>query len=103
MKENELTQLKYQIQNSDSLNEKFALKDIKCILIKSVDQNILYSIPCTGHETFAEIEEELYKEYPEYSETDNIFLCNGILISKFTSFESNHIKNGDTIVLNRKN
>ena len=99
MKENELTQLKYQIQNSDSLNEKIALKDIKCILIKSVDQNILYSIPCTGHETFAEIEEELYKEYPEYRETNNTFLSNGTEILRFKTINDNKLESGKAIIL----
>ena len=73
------------------------------VIFAFTDQKSRYSLVCKNTDTIHKIEEELYKEYPEYSETDNIFLCNGILISKFTSFESNHIKNGDTIVLNRKN
>ena len=72
------------------------------IIFTSVDQKAHYSIICKNTDTIHRLEEELYKEYPEFSETDNYFLCNGQVINKFKTFEVNHIKNGDTIVLNKR-
>ena len=72
------------------------------VIFTSVDQKAHYSIICKNTDTIHRLEEELYKEYPEYSETENYFLCNGKVINKFKTFEVNHIKNGDTIVLNKR-
>ena len=41
----------------------------------------------------------LYKEYPEYSESDNHFYANGNEINKDKSLEFNKIKNNDAIIL----
>ena len=59
------------------------------VIFTSVDQKAHYSIICKNTDTI-------------YSETDNYFLCNGQVINKFKTFEVNHIKNGDTIVLNKR-
>ena len=72
------------------------------VIFTSVDQKAHYSIICKNTDTINKLEAELYNEYPEYSETENYFLCNGQVINKFKTFEVNHIKNGDTIVLNKK-
>ena len=49
-----------------------------------------------------DLEKELYKEYPEISETENYFMCKGNIINKFKTLESNHIKDGDVLILNQK-
>ena len=72
------------------------------IIFTSVDQKTHYSLICKNTDTINKIEAELYKEYPDYSETDNYFLCKGKTINKFQTFERNHIKNGDIIILNQK-
>ena len=72
------------------------------VIFTSVDQKAHYSIICKNTDTIHRLEEELYKEYPEFSETENYFLCNGQVINKFKTFEANRIKNGDTIVLNKR-
>ena len=36
-----------------------------------MDQNIHFAVTCLKDETFAEIEERLYKKYPDYRETNN--------------------------------
>ena len=77
-------------------------EELMSIIFTSVDQNAHYSIVCKNTDTIHKLEEELYKEYPEYRVTDNYFLCKGQIIDKFDSFEMNHIKNGDTIILNKK-
>ena len=72
------------------------------IIFSSVDQNICYSIICKNTDTINKLEGELYKEYPQFSETDNYFICKGKVLNKFHTFESNNIKNGGVIVVNQK-
>ena len=91
------------------LNEK--LKRYPCILeeneklisiiFTSVDQKIHYSLVCKNTDTINKLEAELYKEYPEFSEADNYFMCKGNILNKFKTFEINKIKNGDVIILNQ--
>ena len=50
-------------------------------------------------ETFAEIEERLYQQYPEYRETNNNFIANGKEILRFKTIKDNGIKNGLPITL----
>jgi len=73
------------------------------IIFSSVGQNIHYSIVCKNTDDLNKLERELYREYPQFSETDNYFICKGKVINKFHSFESNHIKNGDVILVNQRN
>ena len=94
----------------DKLNEKLKRYNINLeeneklisIIFTTTDQKFHYSIICKNTDTINKLEAELYKEYPEYSETDNIFLCKGNAINKFKSFEENHIKNGQIIILNQR-
>ena len=94
----------------DDLNEKLKRYPIDLeeneklisIIFTFVDQKTHYSLICKNTDTINKIEAELYKEYPDYSETDNYFLCKGKTINKFQTFERNHIKNGDIIILNQK-
>ncbi len=65
----------------------------------STDQSICYSVPCFAKNTFAEVEEKLYKEYPEFRETNNTFLANGKEILRFKTIEDNKIGNGKPIML----
>ena len=48
------------------------------------------------------LEEELYKEYPNLTESDNYFSCKGTILNKFKKFEEHDIKNGDIILINQK-
>ena len=72
------------------------------VIFTSVDQTAHYSIVCKNTDTIHKLEEELYKEYPEFSTTENCFLCKGKVINKFDSFDMNHIKNGDAILINQR-
>ena len=71
------------------------------VIFTSVDQNIHYSIVCKNTNTINNLEAELYSKFPEYSETENYFLCKGARISKFKPFDHYHIDNGDIIILNK--
>ena len=49
----------------------------------SGDGKINQGINCLPTETFAEVEEKLYKIYDEYRETNNMFLAKGNIIKRF--------------------
>ena len=72
------------------------------VIFSSVNQNIHYSMVCKNTDTIHNLEVELYKEYPQFSETDNYFICKGKVLNKFHTFQNNKIKNGDVIVLNQR-
>ena len=94
----------------NELNEKlkrypFVLENgerIMSVIFSSVDQKIHYSIVCKNTDMINKLEFELYKEYPQFSETDNFFMCKGKVLNKFHAFDSNNIKNGDVIVVNQR-
>ena len=65
----------------------------------STDQRVHYAIPCIYDNTFAEVEENLYKKYPEYRETNNLFFANGREILKFKTMRQNKIGNGFEVTL----
>ena len=72
------------------------------IIFSSVDQKIHFSIICKNTDTINKLEAELYREYPQFSETDNYFMCKGKVLNKFHPFESDNIKNGDVIIVNQR-
>ena len=74
-------------------------KHITCVQFTSMDEKINLTIPCVKTDIFAQIEEKLYKEYPEYRETNNYFLFKGKQILRFKSIEDNKIGNGFPVIL----
>ena len=69
------------------------------IIFMSVDQKIHYSMICKNTDTINKLEPELYKEYPEFSKTENFFICGGKNLDKSKKFEEYKINNGDIIIL----
>ena len=69
------------------------------ITFLSSDNKIFYQIPCSSDEVIAEIEEKLYKKYPEYRETNNLLLYNGNEIRRFKTIKENYIYAQSTILL----
>ena len=98
-KENIIKNLKEKIKRYPFVLEKN--EKIMSIIFSSVNQNVNYSMVCKNTDTIHKLEEKLYEEYPNLSERENYFLCKGKLLNKFHSFEKNHIKTGDIIVLNQ--
>ena len=68
-----------------------------CVILLSMDQKIKYPLICKSTDKFTKIEELLYKEFPEYRESENIFLVNGQKVDRFQSVENNGIKDKDVI------
>ena len=65
----------------------------------SNDQQVHYSIPCIPNNTFAEVEEKLYKQFPEYRETNNQFLANGKEVLRFKTINDNKIGSGFPVTM----
>ena len=45
-----------------------------------MDQNVHYAVAAVKNNTFAEIEEKLYKQYPQYRETNILNIERQIII-----------------------
>ena len=60
----------------------------------SMDEQIKLSIPCIDTDTFAEVEEKLYKQFPQYRQTNNNFIANGKPVSRLKTIAQNKIGNG---------
>ena len=96
-KDVKLNNLKSQLNNNNSNNVN--LDDIVCVNFISSDKKVHYAISCMKTNTFAEIEEKLYKQYPQYRETNNNFMANGKQVIRFKTIEENNIGNGLPVTL----
>ena len=74
-------------------------ENLICIKFISVDQKINFTTLAKSTDPFSKIEQILYKKYPDYLETENMFLFNGIKINKNKTIEQNNIKNNGQILL----
>ena len=100
LKENEINQLKLKIKNNNTKDNYVKLDDIMVINFQSNNPPINQGIKCLETETFAEVEEKLYKIYDELRNTNNMFTTNGGPILRFKSLKENKIKDGDKVLLN---
>ena len=83
----------YQLKKSEKL--------LSIIFVTS-NQKILYSLVCKNTDIFANVEQELYKIFPEYKEKENKFLIKGRKgreIYKNKTIDENTIKNSDIIIV----
>ena len=104
-KDNELNNLRLQLNNymnnitNNNIINNFNLNEMMSVNFISMDGNVHFSVPCLGKNTFAEIEEKLYKKYPEYRETNNNFIANGTQILRFKTISENKIGDGLPVTL----
>ena len=75
-------------------------EDFISIKIVSADQIVKFSTIAKFNDKFTKIENILYDNFPEYKETENFFLANGIKVNKYKKIEENNIKNNDVLTLN---
>ena len=101
-KEKELNNLKSQLQNNNisSKNKYIDINRIMTVNFISMDSKIHFAISCLDTDTFAEVEEKLYKQFPEYRETNNNFLANGQTVLRFKTIKQNKIGNGLPVTMN---
>ena len=94
----------------DDLNKKlsrypFVLEEgekILSVIFTSVSEKVNYSMVCKNTDSIYKLEGELYKTFPELSETNNCFLCKGTVVNRFKKFEELKFKNGDIIIINKQ-
>ena len=101
IKDNEINSLKLKLQNNYVNKPNVPMKDIMVVNFVTGDGKISNcGIKCLPDETFAEVEEKLYKMYDEYRNTNsNYFICGGRIILRFKKLRENNIKDGDVIQL----
>ena len=98
-KDIELNNFKAQLNNNNIIKKNVDFDDIMCVNFISSDQNVHYAATCLKTNTFAEIEEKLYKQYPQYRETNNSFIANGTQVLRFKTIAENKIGNGLPVTL----
>ena len=100
-KDEEVNNLKIKIQSIEKKDKIITTfqEQIVFINIVSTDQKIKKEIICLKNELFSDIEERLYKEFPEYKNKKNFFYVNGRQIFTNKTIEENKINNNNTILL----
>ena len=98
-KDEEINALKLKLQNISKNTKLVSENEIACVYFTSTDNKINYPIPCLNSNVFAEIEEKLYLEYPEYRETNNYFIFNGNQMLRFKTIKENKIINSKPVIL----
>ena len=101
IKNNEINELKLKLQNNGKLEQKINLSDVLVIYFKPVDNSFYDGIKCLANETFAEVEEKLYKKHNDFRNTNNMFTANALPVLRFKTIGENNIHDGDVIQLYR--
>lgn len=91
--------LKSSYNDDDTTRNKVFYDEIMVVNFISSDSRVHYVVKCNKTSIFAEIEEKLYQQFPEYRETNNIFLANGTRILRFKTVEQNKIGDGLPVTL----
>ena len=95
-KDNEINELKRKIKNE---KPKFDFDDVMWIYFQPIDNSFKEGIKCLKTNTFAEVEEKLYKKYNTLRNTNNNFTANATPVLRFKTIEENKIKDQDIIIL----
>ena len=99
LKENEIKDLKDKIQNNAIKNKNVNYDDIIVVNFVSMDSTVQCGIKCLPTDTFAEVEEKLYKRYDNLRDTNNMFTANAKPVLRFKKIFENNIKDGDILQL----
>ena len=97
-KDVELNNLRTQL-NDNKIKKNIDYDDIMFVKFISSDKNVHFAVSCLKTNTFAEIEEKLYRQYPQYRETNNSFIANGTEVLRFKTISENKIGNGLPVTL----
>ena len=77
-------------------------EELMSVIITSSDQKIHQSIICKNTEKFSRIEEILYKEAPDYIDSNIYFCVKGNIVNRLKTLKENNIHNSDIIILNKR-
>ena len=96
-KDHEIKDLKLKSQNNNEKNKQ--LFDM-IVYFQSQDQEINnVPIKCLSSDTFAEVEEKLYKKFENFRNTKNTPICNGRILLRFKILNENNIKDENVVQL----
>jgi hypothetical protein len=71
------------------------------VIFTSPDQKIHQSIICKNTEKFSRLEEILYKEAPNYFDSNVYFCVKGRVVNRYKTLKENNIHDSDVIILNK--
>ena len=95
----EINELKEKLNRYPIILEKN--EELISIIFHYEEKNRFYSIICKNTDSINNLEEKLYKEFPELSGNNISYLFRGKIIDQFQNFDDNKIKNGDMIIINK--
>ena len=98
-KDNEINRLKNELEKAINNQNDANIKRNELIAVSFQHPNYNYCVACIKTDTFAEVEEKFYKEFPELRNTNNAYLVNGNQVLRFKTIEENKIKNGYPVLL----
>ena len=98
-KDEALNRLKNELEKAINNQNDVNVKKNQLISVFFQHPNYNYSVACVKNDTFAEVEEKFYKEFPELRNTNNAYLVNGNQVLRFKTIEENKIKNGYQVLL----
>ena len=85
--------------NEENKKLKKEIDNTIAINFMSISQNINFPIACKITDNFKDLEEKLYKDYPELKHKNLYFMANGSIINRYETLENNGIKNSNTILI----
>ena len=98
-KDNEINRLKNELEKANNNQNYININRNQLISVFFQHPNYNYSVACVKNDTFAEVEEKFYKEFPELRNTNNVYLVSGSQVLRFKTIEENRIKNGYPVLL----
>ena len=103
IKEEALKKMEHEVKEMKSKYpfEIFEEEKLMTVNIICVNPNITHSIICKNTHKFIYLENILYEKYPELTESENFFMCNGAKVNKYKTLEDNKIKDNDIINLEK--
>jgi len=72
------------------------------ITFESTKQNIKCPMSCKKTDNFKNLEEKLYRDYPELKKKNLVFMANGSVINRDETLDNNGIKSGNAILIYEK-
>ena len=98
-KDNEILKLKSQSNNQQN-KQVLNMDEIMIVYFQTQDQEINHvGIKCLPSDTFAEVEEKIYKKFDNYRNTNNTPICNGKTVLRFKTLSENNIKYENVVQL----
>ena len=100
-KNNEIKDLKLKSQSNNEKNKQVLnMDEIMIVYFQTQDQEINHvGIKCLPSDTFAEVEEKIYKKFNNYRNTNNTPICNGRTVLRFKTLSENNIKDENVVQL----